>query len=343
MPPRRRIVQLAPYSFTLSGAKKDRDQGEGFREETMETACLLSNAHLTLDISLPGVPGNYCGARFSWAGIITDITCGGHHLFGPWQPGSLCPELHDNVSGTAGEFGMGTADMPPPLGFDAAAPGEGFVKIGVGVLRRPDERPYEFSGAYERLDSPPWQTDRSDSHIAMRQQLSFNGFGYDYTHTIELDPETAAFTTRHRLTNTGDKPIHQTHYSHNFLVLNRQSIGPGYEISFPFTPDPGFDADSPARLNGNTLTFSRPLSQPVFAMLEGFNGTAVDNGATVRHRDTGVGIRITGDQPIVRYHFFAAPGAICPEPFVEMRLSPGQTMTWQHRYDILGAEKHPST
>jgi len=47
--------------------------------------------------------------------------------------------VHDNVSGTAGEFGMGIADnVPPPLGFDEAKPGDCFVKIGVGVLRRPD-------------------------------------------------------------------------------------------------------------------------------------------------------------------------------------------------------------
>jgi len=295
----------------------------------------LSNEHLTLTLSRPGAPDTYCGTRFSWAGIISDVTCGAHHLFSPWQPGRLSLSLHDNVSGTAGEFGMGTAGMPPPLGFDEARPGDGFMKIGVGILRRPDDRPYEFSGTYELIDTAPWQTEIDGARIAMRQALSFNGFGYDYTHTIALSPDQPGFVTRHTLTNIGYKPIHQTHYSHNFISFNRQHVGPGYDLTFPFAPGPAFDLDSPACLSGNTLTFRQPLNSPVFAMLDGFNGAISDNQVTVRHAASALGLRIIGDRPIVRYHFFAAPGAVCPEPFVEIRLAPGQSTTWQHTYTIL--------
>ena len=294
----------------------------------------LSNDQLALALAVPGAAGTYRGTRFSWAGIISDVTCGEHHLFGPWQPGPLPLDLHDNVSGTAGEFGMGTAGMPPPLGFDEAAPGECFVKIGVGVLRRPDAQPYQFCGVYELVETPAWQVEQGADRMELRQRLAFGGFGYDYTHAIELIPGASAFVTRHRLTNTGGKPIRQTHYSHNFIALDRQPVGPDYEVIFPFTPAPAFGDDSDAVLQSNRLCFRRPLQNAVFAMLAGFSGSVADNQVTVRNRRTGLTVRVTGDRPILRYHFFAAPGAVCPEPFVEIHAAPGETIAWAHRYEL---------
>ena len=78
----------------------------------------LTNTHLTLSLSLPGAPGTYCGTRFSWAGIITEATCGEHRLFGPWQSGALPLDLHDNVSGTAGEFDDSVTWLGPATVFN---------------------------------------------------------------------------------------------------------------------------------------------------------------------------------------------------------------------------------
>lgn len=294
----------------------------------------LSDEGMQVCVALPGAAGTYCGTRFSWAGIISEATWNGRHLFGPWQPGPLPADLHDNVSGTAGEFGMGIAGMPSPPGFDEAAPGDGFVKIGVGVLRRPDEQPYAFHGTYELVEAPAWEVEADSRGIEMRQRLEFNGFGYDYIHAVELIPGASAFVTRHRLTNTGERPIHQTHYSHNFLVLDRQPVGPDYEILFPFTPGCECVDDCDAVLLGNRLGFRRPIRRVVFAMLTGFDGTAADNQVTVRNRRTGLTVNVVGDRPVLRYHFFAAPGAVCPEPFVEINAIPGETIAWEHRYEL---------
>jgi hypothetical protein len=295
----------------------------------------LSHDQLTLSVALPGAAGTYRGTRFSWAGNIAEVTWGERHLFGPWQPGPLAPDVHDNVSGTAGEFGMGIADnVPPPLGFNEAAPGDGFVKIGVGVLRRPDDKPYAFAGNYEWVEAPAWEVDGGRRCVRMRQRLAFNGYGYDYTHTIELVPGVPTFVTRHRLTNTGGKPIRQAHYSHNFMILDRQPVGPDYEVLFPFSPGPAFKEDSDAVLQGNRLGFRRPLKKAVFAMLTGFAGGFADNRFTIRNRRTGLAVNVIGDRPILRYHCFAAPGAVCPEPFVETNAAPGETITWEHRYEL---------
>lgn len=302
------------------------------------TTHVLSNGILELVAVTPGAPGTYRGTRFAWAGQIAGVKWNGHHIFGPWQPGPLAPDVHDNVLGTAGEFGMGIAGMPPPLGFEEAVPGEGFLKVGVGVLRRPDDEAYNFAGAYELVEAAEWEVAGDRQRLMMRQRCGFGNYGYDYTQTIELMPGAPAFVTRHRLSNTGARPIRQTHYCHNFLVLDGQPVGPDYEITFPFTPAPAFGADSDALMRGPRLGFRQPLRRAVFAMLEGFCGGPADNQFTVRNLRSGLALRVTGDRPVCRYHFFAAPGAVCPEPFVEIHAAQGEEFTWEHRYEVSEAE-----
>lgn len=299
-----------------------------------KTTAKLDNGCLQLVLNLPGVPGGYCGTRFAWAGIIAEVTAGGHHLFGPWRPEPYPPDEHDNVTGTAGEFGMGYGGMPTPPGFDEAAPGGEFVKIGVGVLRRPDAGPYQFWRRYEIVTAPRWTVKAGKTRATLRQQLDHAAAGYDYTYELELEPGRAAFVTRHTLANTGARAIRQTHYSHNFIVIDRQPIGPDYEVIFPFTLENVFEAGAPVALAGPALSFREPLRQPVFGVLRGFGDTPAANAVTVRHRPSGFAVRMTGDRPVARYHFWAAPGAACPEPFVALDLAPGQAATWQHRYEL---------
>jgi hypothetical protein len=264
------------------------------------------------------------------------VKCGKHRLFGPWRTGKYSTDVHDNVTGTAGEFGMGTAGMPAPLGFNESAAGGHFVKIGIGVLRKPDDEPYSFGRRYEIVDAPRWQVVKTGQWVNMRQVLEHDGYGYDYCHRIETVPGCKSFITRHALTNTGRKPIHQTHYSHNFLIIDQEPIGPAYELMFHFTPDDLPLTQSLAYVKGNSLNFREliPAGKALFTQLSGFGDTAVDNWVMIRNRDIGVDLCITGDRPVVRYHLFAVCGSVCPEPFVELLLHPGETVTWQHRYDL---------
>lgn len=45
-------------------------------------------------------------------------------------------------------------------------------------------------------------------------------------------------------------------------------------------------------------------------------------------------VKAAGDRPILRYHFFAVHGAVCPESFVEIHATPGETVAWAHRYEL---------
>ena len=73
----------------------------------IDSDIILENDHLTVSIESPGTPDTYCGRRFSWAGNIRQLTWKDQLIFGPWSTEEKSLDAHDNVAGTAGEFGMG--------------------------------------------------------------------------------------------------------------------------------------------------------------------------------------------------------------------------------------------
>ncbi len=290
----------------------------------------VSNGGLDIDIWLPDAEtGQYRGARFSWAGIIAQASYRGHTWFGEWRDTPSGNEHHDHVTGTAGEFGMGK-----PLGYDDAEPGGTFVKIGVGVLRRIKERFYRFAATYELVESPAWDIAAGEGFVEMRQCLQHGTIGYDYSYRLEV--LAGSFVTSHRLVNTGSRQIHQTHYSHNFFVLDGLPVGPGCEVVLPFEATAPVNRLGPVKIVGNRLDFSNGIGKPggVFAELAGYANTAADNAVTIRNGNAGIGVHVTGDCPVHHYNFFATPRTMCPEPFVDIVIDSGTEFAWSHRYDL---------
>ncbi len=86
------------------------------------------------------VRGYYRGTRFDWSGAILSLRFAGHDYFGQWFE-KYDPTNHDAIAGPVEEFG--------PLGYDEAAPGGTFLRIGVGAVRKPEARPYQAFRTYE--------------------------------------------------------------------------------------------------------------------------------------------------------------------------------------------------
>src|ERR1700688_1858260 len=105
----------------------------------------LSNGVLKAQFYLPdSQKGFYRGTRFDWSGVIGSLEFAGHNYYGPWftkTDRSVHDYIYDGpdivagpasaITGPAEEF----VSNEKALGFDEAAPGGTFLKIGVGVLR----------------------------------------------------------------------------------------------------------------------------------------------------------------------------------------------------------------
>ena len=289
----------------------------------------LDNGLLQVSIYLPdGDIGYYRGTRFDWSGIIERVDYAGHRFYAPLHA-EHDPLRHDSVSGPADEFAMFQ-----PMGFAEAAAGESFVKIGVGLLQKGAAGEYRFDGDYRLLRAADWDMKHGVDWIEFSQELAGDrGWAYRYEKSIRLLPGKAGFEIAYRLENSGEKVIDISHYNHNFTLIDDTPYGPDYRVEFPFTAPAPMPLGEHAWFRGNAIEVERELGNsslwlPVF---EGDDPGGY-NAASVRNLKTGAGVEFSGSAPITRMVFWAVERAACPEPFIRIRLQPGQQRQWSTRY-----------
>jgi len=117
---------------------------------------------------------------------------------------------------------MGPVDEFRPLGYDAAKPGGTFVKIGVGTLKRTDEKAYDAYRLYTIADHGKWSVKRERDSIEFRQIVrdGIVGLRLRYRKTLRLVKGKSEMELSHSLMNIGKNAIETQVYNHNFLVLD---------------------------------------------------------------------------------------------------------------------------
>jgi hypothetical protein len=112
----------------------------------------ITNGLVKATIYLPDPKlGYYQATRFDWSGQIPHLEYKGHTYFGEWTGRPWNPKLHDTIMGPVEEF----SEFDAP-GYAAAPVGGTFLKIGVGILRKPQEPKYNHFGVYEIVDNGKW-------------------------------------------------------------------------------------------------------------------------------------------------------------------------------------------
>jgi len=291
----------------------------------------ITNGIVQTTLYLPDAQrGYYRGTRFDWSGAFKSLTHEGHRYVDQWFS-DYNPNTHDAINGPVEEF---TA-----LGYAEAMPGETFVKIGVGVLRKPDAKAYSFARSYEVVNPGTWAVKANPDRIGFLHELTdAGGYGYRYAKTVRLSAGKPELVLEHRLENTGQQTIETSVYNHNFFVIDGQPTGPGVEIRFPFeVRGEGKGFDSLIRAEGNRLVYARNLArhENVYsAGLQGFGSTASDYDIRIENLKTGASVRATADRPLEKLVFWACSTTSCPEPYLRLRAAPGQTVTWEIRYEF---------
>lgn len=293
----------------------------------------ISNGQVNAVLYLPDAKnGYYRGTRFDWSGVVGCLAYKGHTYFGPWLP-QYDSVSHDSISGPVEDFR--SADAESSLGYDQAKPGEPFVKLGVGVLRRVDDKPFTFSTIYPIVDGGKWTVHASRSAVSFTQELkSPIGIAYVYKKTLKLDAHEPVLILQHELKNTGTETIETQVYNHDFYVLDNAPTGPDMVVRFPFAPKPKEPLTNGARIDAKELVYDRELqgSEFVYTHLDGFSGALSDFDISVENKKTGVGVEETGDLPISRVVFWSIRSTLCPEAYVHLKIAPGETAHWSIRY-----------
>jgi hypothetical protein len=294
----------------------------------------ISNGVVTAKFYLPDAEhGYYQGTRFDWSGQIYSLKTLDHEYFGQWFP-KYDPKLHDAIMGPVEEFLTDGAG----LGYDEAKAGGTFIRIGVGVVRKPQESKYERFKTYEIVDPGKRTVRTGKDFITFTQALrDDNGYSYEYTKTVRLAKNKPQMEIEHALKNTGKKTIQTSQYNHNFFVIDGKPTGPDSSVKFNFDlRDPKPTPEGPGEVRTREITYRRELNQgeSVFKELEGFGKTSSDYDFHVENRSAGAGVHITGDQPLSKMVYWSIRSVFCPEPYVDIKVEPGKTHKWTYTYQF---------
>jgi hypothetical protein len=293
----------------------------------------LSNGVLSLQIDLPDPDkGYYRGTRFDWSGQISRLSYAGHEYFGQWFP-RYDPKLHDAIMGPVEEF----RSRDGGVGFAEAAVGGAFLRIGVGVVRRPDAAEFQPFRTYDIVDPGKWTVKKGEHSIEFTHELKGpNGYAYVYRKTLRLTPGKPEMTIEHTLRNTGKKTIETQQYNHNFFVMDGKPTGPDASVQFAFAPRALRDLKGMAETRGNKLVYLKELAtgESTFTELEGFGSGAADYDLRLEHRAAGIGVHIRGDRPIAKLVYWSIRTTFCPEPYIDLSVAPSRETTWKYVYDF---------
>ncbi len=300
-------------------------------QQTSYPKAFISNGSINAVVNLPDTKdGYYRGSRFDWSGVVGCLAYKGHTYFGVWFP-HYDPLSHDAITGPVEEF----RSSDGALNYGKAKPGELFVKLGVGILRKVDDSPYKFTVAYPLVDPGKWKVRAKRNAVSFRQELhSQLGYSYVYKKVLQLDKQKPFLILEHQLKNTGTKTIDTEVYDHDFFMLDGLPTGPDMVVRFPFDLKADQVMEHGAKINGKELVYQQELGprQTATTYLTGFSDNPSDYDITVENTKSGVGVEQTSDAPMSRLNFWSIRTTICPEAYIHLIIPPGKTAHWTIRY-----------
>ena len=288
--------------------------------------------------------GYYRGTRFDWSGVIADLQYRGHSYYGPWfarmdpKVRDFVYEGSDIVAGPCSAITGPAEEFTPALGYEDAKPGGTFVKIGVGVLAKPDNAKYDSYRLYDIVDSGKWAVSKSAASIEFTQTIHdpSSGYGYVYRKTIRLIEGKPEMVIEHSLRNVGTRSIDTRVYDHNFLVLDKQPPGPAFTITLPFkiSTDPPLSAEL-ADVHLNQIRYLKELTgeDRVYGGIKGFGKSSDAYKIRISNSQVRAGMTISGDRSLSSMSLWSIRSVLAVEPFIDISIEPGSEWTWKYTYE----------
>ncbi len=294
----------------------------------------ISNNVITARFYVPDVDnGYYRGTRFDWAGVVYSLTYHDHEYFGEWQKTDDV-FLHDHITGPVEEY---TTD-DQGLGYNEAPVGGSFVRIGVGELKKPDDKPFERFKTYEVTNHGEWYIEKGKNWIEFTHELvaTESGYGYRLTKRMTLTPGKAELVIDHTLTNLGDKRIETNVYNHNFFVIDGQPTGPDFSVEFPFADRrrPRSQRLGQDRRQGTRLHPTDPCRRQHHRLAQRLR--RLRRGPRLSHREpqSQSGRSSHRRQTAVASALLVAQHDALPRPYISIQASVGESDRWTLKYQF---------
>jgi len=274
--------------------------------------------------------GYYQATRFDWSGVISELEYKGHSYFDQWFARHN-PKVHDAILGPVESFSE--------IGYSQAEVGGEFLRIGVGGLQKKDEERFSDFNLYPISNSGKWTVKESKNQVVFTHEIKdVTGYSYQYSKTVCLPEGKPKLILEHTLINTGKKVIETDVFNHNFFVIDREPTGPNLRIKFPFELDKKWNKEnSTTFLDGRYIKYKRNFERRESVYIENLqeHDPSVKNyDFSIENTKTGAGVRITCDRPFSKIVYWASSTTSCPEPYIDIKILPGEQFTWRITYEF---------
>jgi len=314
-----RLILVIAFAFILCNCGSN-------KRDSLEVN--ITNGLINAKLYLPDADtGYYRGVRFDWSGLIASLDYAGHTYIDQWFD-KYDPYVHESVLGPMQEF--------ESIDFNSTAVGNPFLKVGVGILTRIDERNYSISKYYTPVDLGKWDVKTGKNFVEFTQILESQiGYSYVYTKTVTLTKGKPELKMTHSLKNTGKKTISTDVYNHNFFIIDNELAGPNIQTVFNFNPvGTGRGLGDIVEFQGNKLVYLQELTRGdvMIQSINGYGPTPDDYEFRLENLKTKTGIRVQCDRPLSRLRYWSRNTTYCPEPYIAVFAEPGKEFTWEYTY-----------
>ena len=123
------------------------------------------------------------------------------------------------------------------------------------------------------------------------------------------------------------------------VVLSPGEDGVELQAPFKLTNARPMPADV-VKFDGDRMTYLRGLTgeEQVASDLTGFTNAVADNDFKVTATKTGYGVRIRADRPVTRLLWWSVPSTMGIEPYMDVKVAPGEGTHWTHTLDYYGPD-----
>jgi hypothetical protein len=296
--------------------------GSSLADEGGREFCLRSD-RLRVTLAAPG--SVYRGSRFDWSTFVTEVTLDGVHGF-------CVPESVD-ADGTGGTGGIGLCcewGIFHALGYDEARPGEEFLKPGVGLLTRLDDRPYSFSRPYP-IRPFTRSVEQADGSVTLwTDPLDCRGWSMRLSRTLRVAGN--CLWLESRVENVGRRPLFTDEYCHNFVAPGLHAIAPGLTLSWSRQAWPGLLGGMPLEPQRFVWTQVPPVA--CYTQVAMRPEPPGEDCWTLCDEASGLIMSEITSERWSRFALFSTGRLVSPEGFVDIRLNPGQSKSWWRRFEF---------
>lgn len=280
---------------------------------------ILDNGELKVSLLLPDC---YSRSRYDHSGMVEQVSLGENTFLS-----------RERIGGGTGLGGVGLAfcfEWADTSLYDAAGIADVFPQLGVGLLKRTDNAPFQFNRDYPVTEFEHIvDVGESCAEVHTLPHLSF-GAAADQIRRWSLDRRT--LTVSSVLRNVGERDIEATEFCHNFFQFNDMPIDGSYRLSFPYTILPkmrrgcltvGRDFLSP-------FAFDGPTESTAF-WINGYEGLK-SHWMKLENSVTGTGVLVEDDFELCKIYGWSNRDALCPETFIRLSLKSGESIEWKRKY-----------